>query len=329
MFRTLLPSFSSFLVPFITSLLGCIRVKIPGCKCFVDQRIICTFKLSSHLCHFSNQTLILVSYFFLSFNLLQAALGTADLLVMAMENEGLSTQEARDKIWLYDSRGVVSVDRPTGGLDPHKNKYAKKIEHTKDFEKLVELSKASGIIGVSAQPGLFTESIIRKMAKQNERPLIFPLSNPTSKAECTAEEAFKFSEGRCIFASGSPFDPVTVGDKTFVPGQGNNAYIFPGVAMAAIFCGSPTIPNESFLVAAQALAEQVSQKHLDEGRLYPPLSEIREVSLKIAGACADYFYSKGLATVKPEPQDKLTFMRCHQYDFNYDHTGLEKTYFKK
>ena len=156
------------------------------------------------------------------------------------------------------------------------------------------------------------------MATQNERPLIFPLSNPTSRAECTAQQAFEWSDGRCIFASGSPFDPVTVNGKTYVPGQGNNAYIFPGVAMAAIFSGAATIPNESFLVAARSLAHQVTQHHLDEGRLFPPLSLVREVTLEIAADVAEYFYRNDITTVQPEPQDKLTFMKSKQYEFTYD-----------
>lgn len=168
---------------------------------------------------------------------------------------------------------------------------------------------------------------MKQMAAQNKRPLIFPLSNPTSRAECTAEQAFKWSEGRCIFASGSPFDVVEYEGVKFVPGQGNNAYIFPGIAMATIFCGCHHIPNEAFLVAAKSLADQVSQENLNEGRLFPPLSNIREVSLKIAAKCAQYFYNEGIATVRPEPEDKLRFMQSKQYDFNYDGSGLEKTYF--
>ena len=214
-------------------------------------------------------------------------------------------------------------------MDDHKNKYAKDVQHNMDFEKTVDMVRPNGIIGVSAQPKLFTKSILKKMGTFNERPIIFPLSNPTSRAECTADEAYESTDGRCIFASGSPFDPVTMNGKTFYPGQGNNAYIFPGVAMAAIFCRVTKIPNEAFLVAAKALAEQVSQDNLDQGRLFPPLSQIREVSLKIAGACADYFFKKGIATVRPEPKDKLEFMRSKQYDFNYDVSGVEKTYFKK
>ena len=245
---------------------------------------------------------------------------------MAMEKEGLATQEARNQIWLFDSKGVVCSSRQ---LDHHKRKYAKDCEHLSNFEAVVDVVKPGAIIGVSAQPGLFTQSIIQKMAKMNDRPLIFPLSNPTSRAECTAEAAFTHSNGRCVFASGSPFDPVTVGGKKWIPGQGNNSYIFPGVAMAAIFCEATTIPNESFLVAAKALAEQVTQEMLDVGCIFPPLSQVREVSLKIAGACADYFYQKGVARVQPEPKDKLEFIRSKQFNFNYDGSGIEKSYFKK
>lgn len=171
---------------------------------------------------------------------------------------------------------------------------------------------------MAAQPKAFNDSILKKMASFNKRPLIFPLSNPTSKAECTAEEAYNATNGQCVFASGSPFDPVTVNGKTYYPGQGNNSYIFPGVSLAVIACGVHHIPNECFLVAAKALADQVSQKDLDEGRIYPPLKDIREVSLIIAAKTAQYFYVESLANERPEPNDKLLLMRSLQYDYTID-----------
>ncbi|XP_015785575.1 NADP-dependent malic enzyme isoform X1 [Tetranychus urticae] len=253
---------------------------------------------------------------FLFFGAGEAALGIANLLVMAMEKEGVPNEEARDRIWLMDSRGLV-VENREGGLDNEKIKFAKKAEPMKNLEAIVDLVKPTALIGVAAQPKAFNEKILKKMGALSDRPLIFPLSNPTSKAECTADEAYHATEGRCVFASGSPFDAVEINGKTFHPGQGNNAYIFPGISLAAIACGVHTIPDESFLIASKALADQVTDEDLAQGRVYPPLSDIREVSLKLAAKVAQYFYVESLATVRPEPTDKLLFMKTLQYDYSY------------
>ncbi len=171
---------------------------------------------------------------------------------------------------------------------------------------------------MSAVSGVFTEPILKKMASISKRPIVFALSNPTSKAECTAEEAYRYTEGRCVFASGSPFDPVTINGKTFYPGQGNNAYIFPGVALAVMACGVHEIRNEVFLVAAKALADLVSKKDFEEGRVYPPLETINETSLRIASKVAQWFYAEGFATHRPEPDDKYLFLKGKLYDATYD-----------
>lgn len=149
----------------------------------------------------------------------QAALGISDLLVMAMEQEGLSTADARNNIFLIDSKGLVSQQRPNES-DPHKLMYAKPLPLSTDLAAIIDLVKPTCLVGVCAQPGVFTEQVLRKLAQHTQHPIVFPLSNPTSKAECTAEQAYAYTDGRAIFASGSPFDIVKYKEQTFIPGQG-------------------------------------------------------------------------------------------------------------
>lgn len=173
------------------------------------------------------------------------------------------------------------------------------------------------LIGAAAQGGAFNQEILELMADINETPIIFALSNPTSKAECTAEEAYTYTKGRCIFASGSPFAPVTYNNKKFYPGQGNNSYIFPGVALGVLCAGMLNIPEQVFLVAAERLAELVSKDDLAKGSLYPPLSSIVSCSMAIAERIVEYAYKNGLATVRPEPVNKLAFIKAQMYDLDY------------
>ncbi|XP_055949323.1 NADP-dependent malic enzyme-like [Argiope bruennichi] len=255
---------------------------------------------------------------FLFYGAGEAALGIADLIVMEMEEEGVSTEDARNRIWMVDSKGLVVTSRTAEGLKDHKKYYAKDHEATKDLEKMMEHIKPTVLIGASAQPGVFTPKVLSMMLDYSQQPIVFALSNPTDKAECTAEQAYTHTKGKCIFASGSPFPAFTYDGRTFHPGQGNNAYIFPGVSLALLACGARSVGDKVFLIAAKALAEQVTKEDMDEGRVYPPLPTIRKVSLTIAAKVARFLYQEGLATYKPEPPDLETFLTTKQYNYDYE-----------
>jgi len=158
--------------------------------------------------------------------------------------------------------------------------------------------------------------VVEAMCALNPRPIIFALSNPTSKSECTAEQAYAWSAGKALFACGSPFDPVTIGTRTWVPRQGNNSYIFPGVGLGTIAVRSRRVTDEMFLAAATALAAQVTQHDLDQGSLFPPLAQVRDVSMKLAVAVAEVAFRQGHAGIE-RPADLLAHVRSCMYDPAY------------
>ena len=244
----------------------------------------------------------------------EAGTGIANLAVSAMIEKGLSISEARKCCWFVDSRGLVVQSR--SNLAAHKQPFAHESEPALDLETAVKKIEPTVLIGVSGQKGAFTQTILEMMARINERPIIFALSNPTANSECTAEEAYTSTQGRAIFASGSPFQPVRVGGKTFVPGQGNNVYIFPGVGLGTIFCGARRIPDDIFLQAARVLAGKVRNEDYEQGCIYPSLARIREVSRDIAVAVAEFAYEHGLAT-KPRPRDIPAAVQEAIYDPEY------------
>ncbi len=244
----------------------------------------------------------------------EAGIGIANLVVDAMKENGLSDVQARARVWLIDSKGLVVMNR--SDLGEQKRRYAHEHESIADHLSVIEDLRPTAIIGVSGRTGMFTPAILKRMAQLNERPMIFALSNPTSKAECTAEEAYRLTDGRAIFASGSPFDPVLIDGKRFVAAQGNNAYIFPGVGLGVLACESRHVTNEMFLAAARALADEVTEEYLSEGRIYPPLGQIRKVSLAIAVAVAKVAHQQLLARV-PKPNDLPSYIKTQMFDPSY------------
>jgi malic enzyme len=221
-----------------------------------------------------------------------SAQGIAALFVAAMRDEGLSLDEARARIATVDSRGLVTRDRPN--MEEFKAAYARTVDEVAAYacrdrahitlEETIRNFKPTILIGTSGTAGVFTEAVVGAMAAINERPIVLPLSNPTSKSECTAEEAVRWSDGRAIIATGSPFEPVAYRGRTYRVGQGNNALVFPGVGLGLWVGHVRRVTDAMFLDTARALAGQVTEADLASGAIYPPLSRIRDCSHAVACA---------------------------------------------
>jgi malate dehydrogenase (oxaloacetate-decarboxylating)(NADP+) len=239
-----------------------------------------------------------------------AALGSGDLIASALVAGGLKEQEARGRCWLFDTRGLVVESR--SDLSAHKRRFAHPHEPLADFLTAIERLKPTVLIGASGQPRTFTRDVIETMSRIDERPIVFALSNPTSMAECTAEEAYAWSKGRVIFASGSPFDPVTFAGKRFVPGQGNNAYVFPGVGLGVVCSEAARVTDAMFATAARELAAEVTDADLETGCIFPPLRRIRSVSTRIATAVARIARDERLARASM-PDDLEPYVRSRMY----------------
>jgi malate dehydrogenase (oxaloacetate-decarboxylating)(NADP+) len=244
----------------------------------------------------------------------EAGIGIGDLIVEYLVAEGLSEGDARQRCWFVDSKGLVVAGRTD--LVEHKRRFAHNHAPVADLATIVEQLKPHALVGVSGMPQTFTEPVVRTMARLHRRPVVFALSNPTSKAECTAEQAYTWSEGRAVFASGSPFAPVKLGNQTYVPGQGNNAYIFPGVGLGVIASRSSRVTNEMFAVAARELAQLVTEEDLALGRVYPALTRIREVSEAIAVAVAENAFARGFAR-QLRPDDLRALVRSQMFQPDY------------
>ncbi|XP_022826327.1 NADP-dependent malic enzyme-like [Spodoptera litura] len=245
-----------------------------------------------------------------------AGVGIASLLCDAMVEEGISMEEAIKKVYMVDHEGLLSTKRQSG-IPPHAVKFGKDMEPTKDFASLVTSLKPTCLVGASTVGGAFTPAILQQMAKNTERPQIFALSNPTVKAECTPQQAYDNTEGRCIYASGSPFPPTKYGGKTYYTGQGNNSYVFPGIALGVIICHARHVPDSMFLSAAKTLALCVTEKDLNLGRIYPHLNEVRNISNKIAASIINRAYDEKLAGMYPKPKDVDCLVQQYLYNTKY------------
>lgn len=246
-----------------------------------------------------------------------AAVGVADQIVgvMHLDNPDKSLDELRKNIFFVDSKGLVTKHRP-GTLEKHKLPYAQDI--TTPLSTLLDVVnhvKPTGLIGLSGQGGAFSEDIVRAHAKNNAKPIIFALSNPTKNSECTAEQAVQWTDGTCIFASGSPFQPVEHNGKVIRPGQGNNMYIFPGLGLGAVVSQAKHVSELMVLAASQTLAALTPQSKLDAGEIYPDLSHIRTISFHIAKAVAQQAVKEGLSTVQVDDWEPL--LRDYIYEPQY------------
>ncbi|XP_021687933.2 NADP-dependent malic enzyme [Hevea brasiliensis] len=243
----------------------------------------------------------------------EAGTGIAELIALEISKQIKGPiEETRKKIWLVDSKGLIVSSRKES-LQHFKKPWAHEHEPVKGLLDAVKAIKPTVLIGSSGVGKTFTKEVVEAMASFNEKPLILALSNPTSQSECTAEEAYTWSKGRAIFASGSPFDPVEYNGKVFVPGQANNAYIFPGFGLGLIMSGAIRVHDDLLLAASEALAAQVKQENFDKGLIYPPFSNIRKISAYIAAKVAAKAYELGLSSRLPRPKDLVQHAESCMY----------------
>ncbi len=240
-----------------------------------------------------------------------AAFGIADMLVNKFQRDGLNETEAFKRIWMFDSKGLLVKSRKD--LAAHQEQFAHDVKAVDDFADAILEIKPSAIIGVSTVGGSFTQKVIENMASVNDRPIIFPYSNPTSHSECTAEQAYKWSDGRAIFASGSPFAPVKYNGKVFTPGQGNNVFIFPAIGLAVYATEAKRVTDAMLITAAEGVSEQVSRKDFDNGLIYPNVKDIADVSMKVAIKVSEEIFENGLAGIA-KPKDLKQFIKSKMYE---------------
>eukprot|EP00850_Spirogloea_muscicola_P005680 SM000026S08929 [mRNA] locus=s26:564450:569220:- [translate_table: standard] len=248
-----------------------------------------------------------------------AAVGVAQTIVSLLEEAGLRTEESKDRIYMVDRKGLITLDRP-GELEPHKLIFARKeswdLNAKSALEDIVAAVKPTALLGLSGTPGVFTKEVVEELRKFHSKPAIFPLSNPTSKSEITAEDAVRWSDGNLIFAAGSPFPPVQYAGRTFYPGQGNNMFIFPGVGFGSVLCRAKMVTDGMFIAAAQALASCLSEEQLQQGQVFPHVSSVRDISMVVASAVIDRAFTEGVAGI-PRPASIPQYVQQNMYSPDY------------
>ena len=244
-----------------------------------------------------------------------AGIGIAGLLATAISQEGLSGDEARARISLFDINGLLEPSRTD--LYDFQQPYAHPHPPSADLVEVIRSLRPTVLIGVSTKGGAFTREVVQAMADLNDRPVIFALSNPTDHAECTAEQALTWSGGRALYAAGVQFPPVRLGGKTYVTGQANNLYIFPAIGLAIYATQATRVPDELFITAARAVADQVTQAELDSGLLYPPQSSIVKTEVTTAERVCQVIFDRDLAGGVERPANIRAFVQDQLYTPEY------------
>ncbi|KAI8340405.1 hypothetical protein BD560DRAFT_456652 [Blakeslea trispora] len=248
-----------------------------------------------------------------------AAIGVAKQIQNYLEKEhGLSEQEAKDVFYFCDSKGLITLDRG-GTLAEHKIYYARKDNRGQQYTKLediVNYTRPTALLGFSSVANAFNSKVLSLMGKLNDVPIIFPLSNPATKAECTFENAMKATDNKVIFASGTAFPPYTISEtkEKRIPDQGNNMYVFPGLGLGSILAKNKSISDDMLSSAAKALADSLTSKEVQNGLIYPSLARIREVSSLVATAVIEQAVHEGLAKSNQLPSDHIkSFVEAHMW----------------
>ncbi|MFT9423823.1 MAG: NAD-dependent malic enzyme [Acetobacter syzygii] len=259
-----------------------------------------------------NETLAQQRFLFLGAG--SSGLGTADMLISALKQEGVSEQEAIERITLMDVNGLLETTRTD--LTPQQKRYAKPLPPSRNLLAMIKAIKPTVLIGVSTSGGAFTQNVVEAMSVLNERPIIFPLSLPQKNSECTAEQAYEWSKGQALFAAGLQFPEVTWNERTFYPGQANNFYIFPALGLAVYATCPKRITDDMVIESARALADQVDPASRERGRLFPPQSDILDVSITSAARIAEFIFDQGAATVE-RPKDIRAWIESLTYSPQY------------